>query len=307
MRDKYVTLVEREETPLWVALVIEGGADKGLFERTNAVKFQLKRYRFIGRFSQIGAKDLERLRSVLKENIDSDGVAYFEWYEDTCREYCSKLLSTAKELAALPLPAPKSELGSRLSQYFTAAYNCMPFMISIFPVQALLAERLGKAIEPFLGETDLTLDSALALLSRPASPTSTEQDSHRLGQLVEEALADSQLRAALQRDDAASLISKEYPQFYDRLEQHCKDFGWLRTFTYRNKPYGVEDLITRIRDRLWRRMKYFGEEHKDTLATGSIMQQLSLIENRLDEEGNRFLQLARRYATLRFHRERRIP
>src|SRR6185295_6916480 len=183
---EFITLVESEETPLWVVLAIQGFSDRDAFERATDVDFQLEKYRFTGRFHEIGLLDLERLSGVIESKFASEGEKYFDWYEETCRQSCSALYNTAFELAKLPPAKANNEIGTRLARYFAATHQCMPFLLSIFPVQGLLSKELGQAIEPLVTQTDLSIDTALALLSAPNTPTAVELDSQGLAEIAQD-------------------------------------------------------------------------------------------------------------------------
>ncbi len=302
MSVEFITLVEREETPLWVTLVIEGCADRDVFLKTNGVDFALQHYRFIGRIHQIGAEDLSSLAGSLKKKIMEDGPSYFHWYEIKCREYCERLIETAERLAEAHIQASYEQAGNGLLEYLATAYTCMPYLVSIFPVQSLLSEHISQAIEPHLHDLDLTVDSALSLLSKPAEPTAIEKDSQDLSKIVDKVIADDSLRKILGMDNAEEKLAREHPTFMTELQEHCMKYGWLRTFTYRNRPYGVSILIKRLADRVWRYEQ--AEPNIDHLGSkdATVMKELGIVEARLDGKGKLFLELARRYATLRFYR-----
>ncbi len=301
MTSEYVRLVEREETPLWVALVIEGCAGEAVFQLTARVAFHLSRYRFIGRVHEIGAADLDELAAALSSRIAEEGLSYFEWYEDTCRRYNSILFKTAQDQMALPKATTLQELSNRLACYFTAARDCMPYMLSILPVQDILAAQLGDAVKPLLSGSRLSQNTALALMSQSASPTALEEESRCTAALAREARSDPRLLAAFDADNPVVLLSQEHTQFFQKLVQHCDRYGWLRTFTYRNRPFGAPDLIARIRDRNWRETS-IRAARTAAQAEDESMRQVAELQGNLDSQGTCLLELARRYAALRFDR-----
>lgn len=297
----FITLVERDETPLWVALVLGGCADHALFTRTHGIDFQLKNYRFLGGLHQIGEDDLRGLSEAMEDHIKSSGFEYFKQYEGTCKYYCEKLEAVAKLVRPWPLPAQRKELRRRLMLYLDAAYECMPFMVSIFAVQSILTKHLAERISPVAAEMELPLESTLTLLSRPATPTAIEQDLRSMTVLVEEILSNQNLRDIFASEDAAQQLNQNHRSFLVRLHKHCRNFGWLQTFTYRNKPYGLRDLIQRLRERVWR--THAAEQlHSSNLEVSVIEDQLRQIEQSLDQEARYILDTARRYSTLRFYR-----
>jgi phosphohistidine swiveling domain-containing protein len=298
---KFITLVERDETPLWVALVLGGCADRALFTRTHGIDFQLKNYRFLGGLHQIGEDDLRGISDAIESHIKNSGYEYFEQYEATCKYYCEKLKAVAKLVAPWPLPAQRDELRRRLMLYLDAAYECMPFMVSIFAVQSLLTMRLSQCIAPVAAEMELPLDSTLTLLSRPATPTAIEQDLRSVTAFVEEILSDQNLRDIFASEDPTQQLNQNHRSFVTRLRKHCRNFGWLQTFTYRNRPFGLTDLIQRLRERVWR--THAPEQlHSAHLEVNIIEDQLQQVEQRLDQASRHTLDTARRYATLRFYR-----
>jgi len=178
----------------------------------------------------------------------------------------------------------------------------MPFLLSIFPVQGLLSKELGQAIEPLLTQTDLSIDTALALLSAPNTPTAVELDSQGLAEIAQDVRLNTQLSEAIVDLGRSARLAMEYPEFYARLEEHCKNYGWLRTFTFRNRPYTIDDLLLRLRDRVWRLDRVSELYAVSSTPEKDEMTQVRSIEAQLDQHGAILLQLARKYATLRFFR-----
>jgi phosphohistidine swiveling domain-containing protein len=297
----FITLVERNETPLWVALVLGGCADHALFIRTHGINFQLKNYRFLAGLHQIGEDDLRGLSEAMEDHIKSSGFEYFKQYEGTCKYYCEKLEAVAKLVRSWPLPAQREELRRRLMLYLDAAYECMPFMVSIFAVQAILTKHLAHRISPVAAEMELPLESTLTLLTRPATPTAVEQDLKGVTAFAEEILSDQHLRDAFASEDTPRQLNQHYRRFLTRLRKHCRNFGWLQTFTYRNRPFALSDLIQRLRERVWRTDT--DDPLRSSHLEGNIIEdQLHQIEESLDRESRYTLDTARRYATLRFYR-----
>jgi len=298
---KFIILVERDETPLWVALVLGGCADHALFRRTHGIDFKLKNYRFLGGLHQIGENDLRSISDSIENHIKSSGFQYFEQYEDACSYYCEKLKAVTKLIAPWPLPAQRDELRRRIMLYLDAAYECMPFMVSIFAVQALLTKRLTQSVAPAASEMRLPLESTLTLLTRPATPTAIEQDLRAVTAFSDEILSDQNLRDIFASEGAAQQLNQHYRSFLTRLRKHCRNFGWLQTFTYRNRPFGLDDLIQRLRERVWR-THAVEALHPSHLENNSVEDQLQQIEESLDQTSRHILDTARRYATLRFYR-----
>jgi phosphohistidine swiveling domain-containing protein len=295
--DDFITLVEREETPLWVAMVMHGFADESAFFNATRVHFQLKNYRFLGGTHQIGCSDLEILNGAIERESQLSTDNYFIWYEQRCRDLCSFLLSTAANLATR---SSDDNLRDQLRTYFKAAHACTPFLLSIFAVQNLLRSNIESALGQYFQNLNMDLDAVIALLSKPETPTATELESQALNELALVVKNSKGLSEAVGAQNADQSLAHSHPGFYKQLKDHCDKFGWLQTYTFRNKPFGVSEILDRLKDRIWRISSTGGNGVSSSLQSSEI--DMHKIEEGLPSEGRLLVSLVRKYATLRFFR-----
>ena len=300
---EYISLVEREETPLWVSLVMDGCTNSDRFEKSSGVKFELENYRFLGRLHQIGKDDWLRLTSLIEEKFNSEGIEFFDWYKKSCYQYCDRLISVADEIASQKVEYSNEFLLNNFMKYFDASYDCISYILSIFPIQNIISRELSRIIESYIDDTTLSLDSALALLTKPEIPTAIEMDIAGITSLIKEVISNTRISDILSKSDAEKILKKDFDSFYRKLKKHQDQYGWLQTFTYRNKPYTVSDLIQRINNRIQRiNMGKMNPENQMSFLDDSFQPELNYITGKLNHDERRMLSLAKDFATLRFYR-----
>lgn len=307
MSDKWIPLVSRQESPLWVSLVCLGGREKW-FRKSISWDYSINKYKYEEFSHCMSTEDGVELQKVIEEKID-DSLSYRR-YLDRCESASRNLEQTAASVSTSfsRIDDPSNDrIRSLLEKFFDSVLQAMPFMASLVLVQDRLETDLRNKIsatineEPNSAEVDKVMEKCLV----PAKSNSVVEESRNIQKLA------SQLRrreVSAEKlgnsvEEAISHASEKWPSFEDELNKHIEEYGWIKTFTYLNEPYTKREILKRIIAAL----KSIESSEKYESIKARSNRKLRISDNTIDElfedsDDASLFRLAREYLYWRFER-----
>jgi len=247
---KWIPLVTRTESPLWVSLVCLGGSS-ARFHHALDWSYEIANYKYENETHSISADDAANFQELLGTYANDD--EFYQHYLSCCVRICSELDDKATRIRAEHTSSRRdlAWCATAFRDYCEAAQAAMPFLATLVLVQDRLESEIRTRIGRDLNEAfdSDAVTSALreaVVAAREACVVLEARNVLRLASRLEGAGVHWKT-VDVEGTPQVQNIENVCPGLAEDLSQHIDDFGWLSTFAYLGEPLQERELLQRLR------------------------------------------------------------
>jgi phosphohistidine swiveling domain-containing protein len=225
------------------------GSRREYFRKSLGWDFGIANYRYREFTHQISVADFERLDAIVASYVKHGD--FYEHYLVKCEAANNLLDKVSRQIALNGKGAlNKTAAADAFDEFAIATKNAIPFLASIIFVQNRLEGALQKMVGECLG-SDAKADQVKAFIAKNVVPPQAANVAlEARGALKLAAMLESSGVTANDLSGPApevmSVLETRCPGFHEALNSHIGEHGWLRTFTYMNDPFSVEEMLARV-------------------------------------------------------------
>lgn len=306
MKNKWINLVTRKESPLWVSLVCNGGKKK-YYKNSLGWEYSIKEYKYSHFTHSISTTDAIKMQEIIESELNSSD--FFSNYLKNCENAINRLEQVTDKILSDFTEnriESKADFYKLFNVYCEATLLAIPFLASFVLVQNKLETELRSHLSivlqvPFYHQKITDIVNQCVLNTRKTSV----QNEYRSLLEISTYLKNRGVKASDIKDsvtETLKILNRKAPKFPGFISQHIDRYGWLRTFAYLGDPFDKEELISRLKINLNidPQNKLRNIDRADKSATKKVNEIIDQIN--LDVTGQSLLDLAGKYLFWRFER-----
>lgn len=295
---EYISLVKRKESPWWVSTLCRGIGEEP-FKRALSWDFGIKNYQYKSETHRISVADASNMQVLISSQ---EGIDFYRSYLNACQKACKKLISTtfmsANQDARTLIP---QQINEKLLEFMYTSTIALPFLPTLVLIQDKLEGDLRRLISTELRESPQSDEVSKVISQCIVTEREANTVLERRGVLEIAAMISGSISSGFDKI-TMSYLQTQYPQIHARIFEHVKTFGWLRTFTYLQEPFGGEETLERVLHAAAEGDSALKLKEAKVRMKAAIDEAEKIITNFKDEETRELLRLARQYLYWRFER-----